>query len=302
MYQRIADDLIKRIESGAIPPGSKLPTELQLRDQYEGAARNTVRNAIRLVSVRGLVENRRGLGTFVTRHVEPIAATLLDVPQMAVGEMGLADGEAEAPFTRLMRPGRTPTAAGLQVGVQPAPDDVAAQLNVPRGTHVVSRRHEYFMDSVPWSLLTTYYPRDLVTERTPALVQARGIPGGAASYLEQRLGLVQVGYRERILARPAAPDEARFLQLPGDGSATVLTVMDTRFGPNPFQVTILVMSAERNELVINSGTVPDAHAAAQWREPGDVPPDNEGRWHPVAPRGPAPRQAKAGRLSSQRAT
>jgi DNA-binding transcriptional MocR family regulator len=41
MYQLIAQDLRERIESGELPPGEQLPTELELRARY-GAARNTV--------------------------------------------------------------------------------------------------------------------------------------------------------------------------------------------------------------------------------------------------------------------
>jgi DNA-binding GntR family transcriptional regulator len=170
-------------------------------------------------------------------------------------------GANEAPFARVTRLGRAPEAASLQVSQQTAPDDVAAQLDVLPGTNVISRQYEYLVDGAPWALLTAYYPPDLVTPFTIELVRAEGIPGGAASDLEQRLGLVQVGNRERIAGRPADGDEAKFLELPGDGSATVLTVMHTRFGPRPFQVTTLVVSAERNGLVINSRQVPGNHSA-----------------------------------------
>jgi GntR family transcriptional regulator len=183
------------------------------------------------------------------------------VPLTATSEVGLWGSTNEAPFARVTRLGRAPEAASLQVSQQTAPDDVAGQLNVPPGTKVISRRYEYFVDGAPRALLTAYYPPGLVTPSTIELVRAEGIPGGAASDLEQRLGLVQVGYRERIVARRAAPDEAKFLELPGNGSATVLTVTHTRFGPRPFQVTTLVVSAERSELVINSGSVPGDHTA-----------------------------------------
>lgn len=42
MYQQIADELRKQIESGALKRGSQLPTELVLRETY-GASRNTIR-------------------------------------------------------------------------------------------------------------------------------------------------------------------------------------------------------------------------------------------------------------------
>lgn len=75
MYRQIAEDLRARIESGAITRGAKLPTESELRVSY-GAARNTVRDAVKLLASRGLVVTRPGLGTFVVRHVEPFVTTL----------------------------------------------------------------------------------------------------------------------------------------------------------------------------------------------------------------------------------
>ncbi len=45
MYRQIAEQLRLRIESGELAPGSQLPTELVLREEFN-ASRNTVRDAI----------------------------------------------------------------------------------------------------------------------------------------------------------------------------------------------------------------------------------------------------------------
>ncbi len=276
MYRQIAEDLRARIESGAIARGAKLPTESELRVSY-GAARNTVRDAVKLLASRGLVKTRPGLGTFVVRHVEPFVTTLataaLPGPREPTGEGGaeggsagsLADDEDEESFAGVSKQGQMPLASGPQVGVQPAPEDVAARLCLPPGAQVVSRRRQWFMDGSPWSLRTSYYPFEFVAMGTD-LVRAEGLPGGAASYLEQRLGLVQVGYQESILARPPTGDEATFLELPDDGRSCVVAVARTCFrqvehGLVPFRVTIAVLPADRVVLVINSGAVPGAHLA-----------------------------------------
>src|SRR5690348_2236490 len=57
MYQQIADDLRRQIESGVLSPGQQLPTELDLREKYD-ASRNTVRDAIKRLTSLGLVETR----------------------------------------------------------------------------------------------------------------------------------------------------------------------------------------------------------------------------------------------------
>jgi GntR family transcriptional regulator len=260
MYRRIAEDLRARIESGVIPQGAKLPTETELRDRYDGAARNTVRDAIKLLVSRGLVETRPGLGTFTTRHVEPFVTTLTAVRLPATDEASLG-GEGEDAFAVMGQEGRTASASALQVGVQPASEDVAARLEVPAGTQVVCRRREFFVDNLPQSLRTEYFPFDFVTDGATDLVRAESLPGGAASYLEQRLGLVQVGYQERILVRPPAKDEAKFLDIPDNGRVSAIARTRYQATRKPFWVTVTVLPADRVELVINSGDVPDDHAA-----------------------------------------
>jgi GntR family transcriptional regulator len=261
MYRQIAEDLRARIESGAIAQGVKLPTETELRDRYDGAARNTVREAIKLLASRGLVETRPGLGTFTTRHIKPFITTLTAVRLPAAHESGLGGGEGEDAFAEIGHQGQTASASALQVSVQPAPDDVAAQLKLSPGTQVVCRRQEFLMDDAPLSVRTEYYPFDFITDGATDLVRAEGLPGGTASYLERCLGLVQVGYRDRILARLPTKSEAKFLEIRDDGRVSV--IMRTRYhaARKPFWVTVTVLPADRVQLVISSGDVPDDHAA-----------------------------------------
>ena len=62
---RIADQLAERITRGEFQPGNKLPNELVLSEEMQ-VSRTTLREALRILSTRGLVEARRGVGTFVT--------------------------------------------------------------------------------------------------------------------------------------------------------------------------------------------------------------------------------------------
>ncbi|MBP0590067.1 FCD domain-containing protein [Paraburkholderia sp. LEh10] len=50
---------------GTWPPGSRLPAERMLAQQYE-VSRNTVREAIQRLAARGLLQSRRGAGVFAT--------------------------------------------------------------------------------------------------------------------------------------------------------------------------------------------------------------------------------------------
>ena len=79
MYRVIAEDLQDQIEARMLPAGAQLPTELELRDRYD-ASRNTVRDAVKWLITRGLVETRPGQGTFVVEKIVPFVTTLTGDP------------------------------------------------------------------------------------------------------------------------------------------------------------------------------------------------------------------------------
>src|SRR5258708_36615302 len=78
-YQQIADRLRDQIDSGALQPGERLPSEPDPVTQFD-ASRNTVRLALALLTNHGLVVTRQGLGTFVTEPARPFTALLSRVP------------------------------------------------------------------------------------------------------------------------------------------------------------------------------------------------------------------------------
>ena len=65
----IADDLTEKIRNGTYPPDSRLPSINDLVHEY-GAARETVRHAIRELAERGWVEVVPGKGVFATQPEE----------------------------------------------------------------------------------------------------------------------------------------------------------------------------------------------------------------------------------------
>lgn len=68
----------KRISSGEMPVGTKLPTEKELSDMY-GVGRSTVREAVSVLANIGLLRVMQGKGTFVVSQYatnEPIAQRL----------------------------------------------------------------------------------------------------------------------------------------------------------------------------------------------------------------------------------
>ncbi|RCG29303.1 GntR family transcriptional regulator [Streptomyces diacarni] len=64
LYLRIRSEWEARIRSGELPPGSRLPTEAELQEQY-GIGRATAQRVLHELAQAGLVERHRRRGTFV---------------------------------------------------------------------------------------------------------------------------------------------------------------------------------------------------------------------------------------------
>jgi len=64
LYHQLAEELLAQIRSGRYGAGHKLPSEHELAEHY-GVGRPTVRQATDSLIQRGLLERRRGSGTYV---------------------------------------------------------------------------------------------------------------------------------------------------------------------------------------------------------------------------------------------
>jgi DNA-binding GntR family transcriptional regulator len=82
-YQRVADDLTKRIASGKYPVGGYLPTEMELCRQYS-ISRHTVREALRQLRDAGLISRRRRVGTEVVARMPKASYTQ---PTNSIGDL-----------------------------------------------------------------------------------------------------------------------------------------------------------------------------------------------------------------------
>jgi GntR family transcriptional regulator len=64
-HQQIAGYYRQRIESGELAPHDRLPSIVQLQQEW-GVARATAQKVLRLLVTEGYAEVQRGWGTFVT--------------------------------------------------------------------------------------------------------------------------------------------------------------------------------------------------------------------------------------------
>lgn len=253
MYRQIAEDLLRQIEAGELPPGAQLRTELELREKYE-ASRNTVRDAIKWLITRGVVETRPGQGTFVVETIVPYVTTLTGDPETASGGEGTSyRTEVEARF-------RKASDSPPQVGIEQADDQIASELAIIKGTSVVSRHQQRYIDGTPWSLQTSFYPMDLVQSGAARLIQAGDIAEGTVEYLRESAGIRQAGYRDTITVRTPDMTETTFFRLPDDGRISVIEQRRTAYSDDgrPVRLTVSVYPADRNQFSVVVGQVPDS--------------------------------------------
>jgi GntR family transcriptional regulator len=262
-YRQIADRLREAIASGEYPPGSKLPTEVELQDIY-AVSRNTIRGAIELLTTRDLIDPRPGSGTYVVEKFTPFVTTLSGDWQ---AESNLGGGEGTAAFNEVEARDRTARVETPRIEIQQAAKNVATRLRVEPGTQVISRHQERYIDDQPWSLQTSFYPRSLAKQGADRLLDAEDIPEGTVKYLEETLHIKQAGYRDRIFARPPNKTEVEFFRLRDDAGTPVFVLLRTAYanGPDglkPFRLTETVFPSDRNQFVISAGDVPEGPAEA----------------------------------------
>lgn len=253
MYRFIADDLRRQIESGTLAPGAQLKTEVELREDYgqNGTiSRTTVRDAIKLLVARGLVETRPGQGTFVIKKVRPFVSKLTADPAAGGLEDKIYRSEVE-------RQGREPDETAPRVEVQLPPADIVARLGLPTGAQVVSRHQQRLIDRTPYSMQTTYYPMEFITQGATRLLEARDIDGGVVDYLRS-LDINQVGWRDVFTLRPPNANERAFFALSDQVQVAMLEVRRTSYDQKrkPIRVTVTIYAGDRNQFEMEAGRVP----------------------------------------------
>jgi GntR family transcriptional regulator len=140
LYTRVEETIAAEIADGEYRPGDQLPTEDELLQRFE-VSRITVRRAIQNLVQRGLLEIRRGRGTFV---LEPRIEAELTKLRGFVEDMNAA--------------GRKASARVLSQGVVSATAMVAEHLQLGRGARAMRIERVRLADGIPVSFDQTYLP------------------------------------------------------------------------------------------------------------------------------------------------
>jgi GntR family transcriptional regulator len=190
LYAQVENVIIDRISDGSLPPGTRLPSEDDLVQEYT-VSRTTIRAATQSLVQRGLVEIRRGKGTFVTQP--KITQELTELTGFVEDMQAL---------------GRHAKAKLLDQRVVAANQVVARQLALSQGTPVVRIQRIRLADAIPLSFDETYLPKQLGDKVMADNLETEPI----FSLLEQkyRTPLVEAEYRlEAVCADPTVATALR---------------------------------------------------------------------------------------------
>jgi DNA-binding GntR family transcriptional regulator len=186
LYFQVARQLDDAIETGTLPPGSRLPNEIDFAGRL-GLSRPTMRRAIQHLVDEGLLVRKRGVGTQVvhTKVRRSIELTSL--------------------YDDLTAANQRPRTEVLANVVEPATGPVALGLNVPEGVPVLAVERLRYAQDEPLALMHNYLPADLVELTTEALAEHGLYELLRTSGVHLRLATQTIG------ARTASAAEARLL-------------------------------------------------------------------------------------------
>ena len=205
LYRQIQADLRDRVATGELAPGAQVETEQELMAHY-GVSRATVRQALSGLVGEGLVEIRRGRGTFV--HGAALEHRL--------GGFYTFSREIE-------RHGMRPGTRVKSIGVEPASVEVAEGLGLASGTPVVALSRVRLADEQPIVSETSYLP----ATRFKGLEETDFSGASLYETLTARFGVRPVRARETFV--PVLLDEGDAEVLGGDPGDPVLSVERTTY-------------------------------------------------------------------------
>jgi len=186
-YQRIQGTILKQIETGDLRPGDAVDSERDLAKIHQ-VSLMTARHALASLEREGIVERRRGIGTFVAAPKIHFNKLMSYTEQMA---------------SRSLKPASKVLTAKIVTDEQ----EVTARLNLPPTTSLIKVERLRRAALEPFALETCY----LAAEQFPNLLSA-ALGRESLFALLEREYKVEIGYAdEEVDATAADPRTAELL-------------------------------------------------------------------------------------------
>lgn len=222
-YLQLREQLAEAIASGALSPGSALPSERLLATDL-GLSRMTVRRAFEELVLSGLVEQRQGSGTYV--RGQPLEQVIDRV-------LGFTDEARNL--------GKTPGSRLLATATVKADEAVAAALRLETGAKVLRVTRLRSANDEPLALQDAYLPTAHLELSLELLEQT----GSLYQTLERQFGLKPARARQTISARLPTANECRLLGVGREVPVLALERTTSDADDQPFEY---VRSAYRGDI------------------------------------------------------
>lgn len=189
-YQRIQSIIRKRIDSGQLQPGDTVPSERELAKTHH-VSLMTARHALAFLEREGLVERRRGIGTFVAPPKIHFNKLMSYTEQMAARTLNAG---AKVLFAKVVSD----------------ENEAAARLSLPQTSSIIKLERVRHAADEPFALETCY----LSAAEFPGLLEAPIARESLFGILERDFS-VELGYAdEEVDATAADPRISELLSIP----------------------------------------------------------------------------------------
>ena len=189
-YQRIQSIIRKRIDSGQLQPGEAVPSERDLAKTHH-VSLMTARHALAFLEREGLVERRRGIGTFVAPPKIHFNKLMSYTEQMAARSL-------------------TAGAKVLFAKIVDNENEAAARLSLPPNSGIIKLERLRHAADEPFALETCY----LEAAEFPGLLEAPIARESLFGILEREYKMELHYADEEVDATAADPRIAELLAIP----------------------------------------------------------------------------------------
>jgi GntR family transcriptional regulator len=191
LYEQIHQALRQMIDSGEINPGSPVPSERELSEEY-GVSRMTARQALRSLRQDGLVYRERGIGTIVTKRKVDVHTRNL---------IGFTDD--------MLQRGLTPSSKLRLIVRENASPSIAEMLGINSGDEVFHVERLRLADGTPMAFEVNYISAGLCPNLDEYDLEKESL----YHILEQDYGIRMQRAEEELEAKRAARPEAALLSI-----------------------------------------------------------------------------------------
>jgi GntR family transcriptional regulator len=200
-YIQLMEILKERVQLGIWAPGDQIPGEQDLCELY-GVSRTVVRQALREMELEGVVNRRKGKGTFIS------------LPKISEGLVQKLTGF----YQDMVERGLKPVTKVLHQNVGPSSEKVARFLDITPGNQVIDILRLRSVNEEPIQLVTTYIPFEIC----PALASVDLTNRSLYEFLEKEAGVYIAKGRRYIEAVLANEAEAALLGIDRGGPLLML--------------------------------------------------------------------------------